>query len=88
VRTEHVDAEDVEFLRWQAERWLKLKHMPAALLHSPGFVLRNGPRMLAHTFAGTTVRSALGLEPEKAAFGRFRARRRHDRSQLAAGLPS
>jgi radical SAM superfamily enzyme YgiQ (UPF0313 family) len=88
VRTEHVDAEDVEFLRWRAERWLKLKHMPAALVHSPWFVMSHGLRMLAHTFAGTTLKSALGFEPPMAAFGRFRAKRRRDRAQLAAGLPS
>jgi radical SAM superfamily enzyme YgiQ (UPF0313 family) len=27
VRTEHLSAEDVEFLRWRAERWMKLRHM-------------------------------------------------------------
>ena len=53
-------------MRWRAERWMKLRHMPAAFLHSPRFVLRHGRRMLAHTFAGTTVRSLLGLESQQA----------------------
>src|SRR5262249_8055214 len=26
VRTEHMAAEEVEFLRWKAERWMKLRH--------------------------------------------------------------
>lgn len=82
VRTEHVAAEDVEFMRWRAERWVKMKHFPAALAHNPGFVLRNGRRMLAHTFAGTTVRSALGLESDRAVFERFRQRRRLERDYL------
>ena len=44
VRTKHVPAAEVEFLRWRAERWMKLKHLPAAFLHSPSFVLRHWPR--------------------------------------------
>jgi anaerobic magnesium-protoporphyrin IX monomethyl ester cyclase len=79
VRSAHVGAEDIEFLRWRAERWMKLKHMPAAFVHSPLFVLRNWPRMLAHTFAGSTVRSMLGLEDDREVFARFRARRRAER---------
>jgi radical SAM superfamily enzyme YgiQ (UPF0313 family) len=84
VRTQHVQAEEIEFLRWRAERWIKLRHMPAACRHSPGFVLRHGRAMLAHTFTGTTLRSALGLESERAVFTRFRARRRREREVATA----
>ena len=84
VRTEHVPAEDVEFLRWRAERWIKLRHMPAACRHSPGFVLRHGREMLAHTFTGSTLRSALGLESERAVFKRFRERRRRENEVATA----
>src|SRR5262247_3176915 len=59
VQTEHMPAEEVEFLRWQAERWIKLKHLPVALVHAPLFALRNGTKMLWHTFRGTTLRSVL-----------------------------
>ena len=62
VRTEHLPASEIEFLRWRAERWMKVRHFPAAFVHSPGFVLRHGLEMLAHTFTGSTVRSLLGLE--------------------------
>jgi radical SAM superfamily enzyme YgiQ (UPF0313 family) len=82
VRSEHVAAEDIEFLRWRAERWMKMRHFPRAFLHSPLFVLRHGRRMLAHTFAGSTVRSMLGLEDASVVFGRFRARRRAERDYL------
>ena len=88
VRTEHLEAQDVEFLRWRAERWLKVKHLPAAFAHSPWFVLRNGRRMLAHTFAGTTLKSALGLDDERNTFMRFRTARRRERDRLSAGLPA
>ena len=46
VRTEHLSAEEIEFLRWRAERWMKLRHSADALRHSPWFVLRHGPEML------------------------------------------
>jgi radical SAM superfamily enzyme YgiQ (UPF0313 family) len=84
VRTEHVPADEVEFLRWRAERWMKLRHMPAACRHSPGFVLHHGAAMLAHTFTGTTLRSALGFESERAVFNRFRARRLRERERATA----
>jgi radical SAM superfamily enzyme YgiQ (UPF0313 family) len=88
VRSEHLDAEEMEFLRWRAERWMKVRHMPAALRHSPWFVLRYWPAMLAHTFTGSTWRSALGLESERAVFERFRAARRRERDEMVgADLP-
>src|SRR3954467_4826345 len=33
VRTEHLSADEVEFMRWRAERWMKLRHMPASFAH-------------------------------------------------------
>ncbi len=82
VRTETLSTDEIEFLRWRAERWMKLRHMPAAFGHSPAFVLRHAPAMLRHTFAGTTWRSVLGLEEPRAAFERFRRRRREERRRL------
>ena len=84
VATEHVPAREVEFMRWRAERWMKLRHMPIACRHSPGFVLQNGLAMLAHTFAGSTLRSALGFESEHAVFDRFREHRRRERELATA----
>jgi radical SAM superfamily enzyme YgiQ (UPF0313 family) len=82
VRTEHLEPSDVEFLRWKAERWMKLRHMPVAFAYNPWFVLRNAPKMLAHTFRGSTLRSLLGLEDERKAFERFRAMRQREREYL------
>jgi len=84
VRTEHLSTDDVEFMRWKSERWMKVRHIPAAFAHSPWFVLRNGRRMLAHTFTGTTLRSILGLEDRFAAFSRFRESRRAERDYVRA----
>jgi anaerobic magnesium-protoporphyrin IX monomethyl ester cyclase len=82
VRTAHLEAEDVEFLRWRAERWMKVRHIPGVLRHYPRFVLRHGPRMLAHTFRGSTWRSALGLESERDVFRRYKARRAAEREYV------
>jgi hypothetical protein len=82
VRTEHLTGEEIEFLRWRADRWMKLRHLPAALRHSPGFGLRHGLAMLRHTFRGSTLRSWLGLESERSAFERYRALRQAERSYL------
>jgi hypothetical protein len=79
VRTEHVKAEEVEYVRWKAERWMKLRHMPAAFRHDPWFVLRHALQMLAHTFRGCTLRSALGLEDERRAFDRYKVIRHQER---------
>ena len=84
VRSEYLSAEEIEFLRWRAERWMKVRHFWPVLRHSPGFVLRHGPAMLAHTFRGCSLRSLLGLESERTAFERYRAIRRAEREYLPA----
>jgi radical SAM superfamily enzyme YgiQ (UPF0313 family) len=87
VRTEHLSTAEVEFMRWRAERWMKLRHIPAVLRHYPGFVMRHGRRMLAHTFRGSTWRSAIGLEDARAVFARYKAIRRAEREYLPAATP-
>jgi anaerobic magnesium-protoporphyrin IX monomethyl ester cyclase len=82
VRTKHLESSDVEFLRWRAERWMKLRHLPPTFLHSPWFVLRHGREMLSHTFTGTTWRSLLGLEDEHSVFERYREQRSTERLSL------
>jgi len=82
VRSQHLSALDIEFLRWRAERWMKVRHLPAVFAHSSMFVLRNAHKMLAHTFTGTTMRSVLGLEADQAVFQRFRSVRQRERDYL------
>lgn len=84
VRSEHLAAEEVEFIRWKAERWMKVRHMPAAFAHDPLFVATHAWRMLRYTFRGTTLRTWLGLEDERQAFDRYRAIRRAERDYVAA----
>ena len=82
VRTAHLTAEEIEFLRWRAERWMKVRHLPSALRHYPGYVLRHAPQMLAHTFRGSSWRSALGLESERDVFRRYKAIRADEREYV------
>ena len=82
VRSDGISAEEIEFRRWRKERWMKVRHFPAAARHSPGFVLRHGPAMLAHTFRGSSWKSALGLESERAVFHRYREIRQAEREYL------
>jgi anaerobic magnesium-protoporphyrin IX monomethyl ester cyclase len=82
VKSEHLSGEEIEFLRWRRERWMKVRHFPAALARSPWFVLRHAREMMAHTFRGSSIRSALGLESERAVFARYQALRRREREYL------
>ena len=60
VRTEHLEAEEIEFMRWRAERWIKVRHIGAVLRHSPGFVL---PELAADARAHVPGWELLGLAP-------------------------
>ena len=82
TRSTHLDAEEIEYLRWRADRWMKVRHMPAAMRLYPGFIVRNAREMMAHTFRGTTWRSALGLESSREAFRRYKQIRARERTYL------
>ncbi len=82
VRSEHLAADEIEFMRWRSERWMKLRHFPKAFATSPLWVLRHGPKMLAHTFRGSSWRSALGIESQRRVFERYRELRREEREYL------
>ena len=87
VRTQHLAADDIEFMRWKTERWMKARHLPQVLRHYPNFVLRNGPRMLAHTFRGSSWRSCVGLESSRDVFRRYKAIRAREREYVAELRP-
>ena len=82
VRNEHLEAEQIEYLRWRAERWMKVRHFWPVLAHDPLFTLRHGFAMLRHTFRGSSLRSWAGLEDERAVFARYRALRQREREYL------
>ncbi len=82
VRSEHLAPDEIEFLRWRAERWMKTRHFPKALAHSPGFCFRHGAAMIGHTFRGCSWRTLLGLEDEREAFARYRKIRAAEREAM------
>lgn len=82
VRTEHLPAQEVEYMRWKADRWMKVRHLPAAIRHDPWFVIRHGLGMAAQTFRGSSLRSMLGLEDERQVFARYQAIRRQEREYV------
>jgi radical SAM superfamily enzyme YgiQ (UPF0313 family) len=82
VRNRDLSPDEIEFMRWKAERWMKVRHMPAAFRHDPLFVLRHGRRMLAHTFRGSTWRSWCGLERPKDTYARYRRIREREREYV------
>jgi len=87
VRTEALEAEEIEFMRWRAERWMKVRHFPVALRHDPKFVALNAGRMMAHTFRGASLKTWLGLEDEREAFRRYKAIRRKEREFFPPDAP-
>jgi hypothetical protein len=82
VRNQYLSGDEIEYLRWKAERGMKIRHMPAVFRHDPWFVLRNAGRMAAHTYRGSTLRTMLGLEDERQAFVRYKEIRRRERQYL------
>jgi radical SAM superfamily enzyme YgiQ (UPF0313 family) len=82
VRTEHLPAEEVEFLRWRAERWMKVRHGLSTIPFSPLFLLRQTPHMMAWTFRGSTFKTWIGWEDEYKAFERYRKIRAAERVYL------
>ena len=87
VRTEYLDATEIEFMRWRAERWIKLRHFPWAVMHHPRFVARHGIGMLRHTFRGSSWRTWLRLEDERVAFQRYKAIRHRERQFFPQAEP-
>jgi len=86
VKSAHLEAEEIEFLRWRAERWMKLRHLPSVLRHYPQFVLRHAHEMCAHTFRGSSWRSLFGFEDERQVYGRYRQLRAAERQYLPSEL--
>ncbi|MEW5977007.1 MAG: radical SAM protein [Acidobacteriota bacterium] len=82
VRSHHLTADEIEFLRWRSERWIKTRHMRQAWRLSPWFVLTHWHKMLAHTFRGSTFKSLVGLESQQEVFARYRAIRRYEREYV------
>ncbi len=82
VRNESLSADDIEYLRWKAERGMKTRHLPTVFRHDPWFITRNALSMAAHTYRGVKLRTVLGLEDERHAFMRYKEIRGREREYL------
>ena len=82
VRNEYLSADEIEYLRWKAERGMKTNHLPTVFRHDPWFVARNVLSMAAHTYRGVKLRTVLGLEDERHAFMRYKEIRGREREYL------
>jgi anaerobic magnesium-protoporphyrin IX monomethyl ester cyclase len=82
VRNEYLSADEIEYLRWKAERGMKSRHLPAVFRHDPWFVMRNVGKMIAYTYRGSTLRTVLGLEDQRQAFFRYKEIRKRERQYL------
>jgi len=79
LHTKDIAPLEIEFMRWRAERWMKVRHMPKVLAHTPWFMLRNGFRMLGHTFRGCSLASLFDFKAERRSFERYRELRGKER---------
>jgi anaerobic magnesium-protoporphyrin IX monomethyl ester cyclase len=50
TKSRYLEAEEIEFLRWRAERWLMVRQMSEVLLHNPLFCLRYAHEVLRHMY--------------------------------------
>jgi radical SAM superfamily enzyme YgiQ (UPF0313 family) len=82
VACENLSTTEIEFMRWEAERWIKLRHGCVALRHDTIFLLRHAWKLLAHLFRGETVKSLVGIENRRQAFERYRRIRKSERQYL------
>ena len=61
VATQHLQPEEIEYERWRAERWMKVRHIPAVMAHDPCCsCCATGRKMLWHTFRGSSLKSDAG----------------------------
>jgi anaerobic magnesium-protoporphyrin IX monomethyl ester cyclase len=82
VACENLSGEEIEFMRWKAERWIKARHWLTLFKHDPLFMVRNIKRIADFNFRGSTVKTFLGLEDERRAFARYRGMRAAERSYV------
>ncbi len=82
VACENLSGEEIEYLRWRAERWIKARHWFALAKHDPLFMARNIKRIFDFNFRGCTLGTFLRLEDELRAFKRYRSLRAAERSYV------
>lgn len=82
VACENLSGEEIEFMRWKAERWIKARHWLTLFKHDPLFMARNIGSIAGFNFRGSTIKTFLGLEDERRAFARYRGMRAAERNYV------
>jgi len=82
VACENLSGREIEFMRWKAERWIKLRHSYVMISHDPRFYVKHGIKMLRHVFRGSTIWSCLGLQNSRKVFERYCAIRERERKYV------
>lgn len=82
VACQEVSKPELEFMRWETERWIKLRHGWTTLGLDTGFTLKHGWQTFTHIFRGETIKSLLGIESRHRAFERYCMIRKAERRYL------
>jgi radical SAM superfamily enzyme YgiQ (UPF0313 family) len=82
VACQKVSKSELEFMRWETERWIKLRHGWVTLGLDTRFTLKHGWQLLTHIFRGETLKSLLGIEGRHRAFQRYCMIRKAERRFL------
>jgi radical SAM superfamily enzyme YgiQ (UPF0313 family) len=86
VACENLSGREIEFMRWKAERWIKLRLglrlVPMMFLYNPSFILRHGVGLIRFLFRGSTIWSFVGLESEYKVFERYCGIRERERQYV------
>jgi radical SAM superfamily enzyme YgiQ (UPF0313 family) len=82
VACENLSAAELEFMRWDVERWIKLRHGWVLLGQDTIFTIRNLWSLIAFIFRGETIKSYLGIETRRQAFDRYCEIRRREKQFL------
>jgi radical SAM superfamily enzyme YgiQ (UPF0313 family) len=82
VANEHLPLEEIEYMRWRAERPMKIRHGWAVFRHDPRFFLEMTNRVIRFIYRGETWLSLFGLASKRKAFERYREIRRRERQYI------
>jgi hypothetical protein len=82
VACQEVSKPELEFMRWETERWIKLRHGWTTLGLDTRFTLKHGWQLFTHIFRGETIKSLLRIESRHRAFERYCMIRKAERRYL------
>jgi radical SAM superfamily enzyme YgiQ (UPF0313 family) len=82
VANENLPLEEIEYMRWRAERPIKINHGWTLLWHDPRYFLEMGNRVIRYIYRGESWLSLFGLASKRDAFQRYRRIRKRERQYV------